>query len=229
VNSSSSSFSPCSRLPFFISLCFLYWGSSCLTPPPPLAEVSPSLAPPPAFQEFFPLQLQFFWLFQKTQKPDAPFKVIYGLHQRQGSSYQMLIETEKGHRESASFHQEPEGLTLVRGLEQNRHSALFLPSTLNTGYSWKWREGKATILEKEDIQVPAGSFRALPIQYEQEIDDLGKKKQVLEKIWFVPQVGWAQIEQRLDGVLISSQVLLYYGEASKVLPQNTPKTPESSP
>ena len=134
-------------------------------------------------------------------------EMVYELQQEKDSAFLMQVRS-AGQEEFASFHLREQALFLVRGTPEGREEAQFLEQPLTTGKSWKWSTGTATVLAIEPVQVPMGSFQAVPVEYQRNAQFQGKMVSITERIWFVRHLGWIRIEQKIDGKLFALQELI---------------------
>jgi hypothetical protein len=80
-----------------------------------------------------------------------------------------------------------------------------LSPTLAPNESWTWRDAGGTVSSKtsvgaaEQITVPAGSYRAIPLETTMEMPTQGgPPARVTINYWFVPAVGYVKLELRAE-------------------------------
>lgn len=186
------------------------------------------LTPPPSFfthqgPDYFPLDLERSWTFIKKSGTQTT-EISYEITQEKNSVFLMRVRA--GNKEDfASLHLRQGTLFLVRATVEGREEAQFLAKTLVPGNVWNWSTGTATVLPETEITVPAGSFQAIPVEYQrkQKIPEELQKQvpatnplaSLTERIWFVRHLGWVRIEQRINDEMIAIHELIRYAPPLK--------------
>jgi hypothetical protein len=116
----------------------------------------------------------------------------------------------------------PEGLLLAKTIDYSTGEETpmmppqrLLSPTLLPGEAWNWKQATAPVSSRtevmapEQVSVPAGSFRAVPVQIGMTFTREGAPLVVRQTRWFVPGVGYVKQDTRAEvaGHLLTHTVL----------------------
>jgi hypothetical protein len=150
---------------------------------------------------------------------------VAGTEQIDGKSYTRVEGYRDGKLSEIDWYAlTPDGLMHARSIDNsgagesdlNPPEKLLSP-TLAPNESWTWRDAggaassKTTVRAAEQITVPAGSYRAIPVETSLEMPTQGgPPARMAINYWFVPAVGYVKIEVRVEvsGTLLAHNTMV---------------------
>lgn len=167
--------------------------------------------------EYFPLKSQNYWAYKVSLPDNQAYSQVVLVNSNLGQDIKVMVIINQIPRMEVAYLLNEQGLFRTKqisaeGVVTLKPMQLVLAAKLEPGMSWNWEAveaaGKETarVIGFEKVSVPAGTFKALLVEYEGVYDD---GTAYLERTWFVKGVGYVKVTSTMAGTTITKELLEY--------------------